>query len=62
MGWINTAQHKRDHNGQRGICGACGHPFTAADPQVLTDDGYRIHRSETTNPCSGYYRRTQPKG
>ncbi|MEX5712272.1 hypothetical protein AB1484_29320 [Parafrankia sp. FMc6] len=44
-------------------CGACGHPYTAADPAVsVCWDGYagmrgthRVHRSHTTNPNSGYY-------
>ena len=34
---------------------ADGHPFTADDPQVLTDDGWRVHRSDVIDPRSGFY-------
>ncbi|OHV42167.1 hypothetical protein BBK14_11130 [Parafrankia soli] len=45
-------------------CGACGHPYTPADPAVsVCWDGYagmrgthRVHRSHTTDPASGYYK------
>ncbi len=55
MSKINAAQKKRDRDGQRNICAACGHPATAVD-QLLVADGFRIHRSHTTDPRSGYYR------
>lgn len=54
-GWINTTQQRRDHNGQRDTCAACGHDATGRDPLVKTTDGYRIHRSHTTDPRNGYY-------
>ncbi len=59
-GYINNAQQRRDHNGQRNICAACGHDGTHADPLVKSLDGYRIHREHTTDPRSGYYQ--QQKG
>jgi hypothetical protein len=58
MGWINSRQFERDHNGQRNICAACGHDGTNADPLVL-DDGYRVHTSHTTDVNSGLYGRQQ---
>lgn len=59
MRWINVAQQRRDHNGQRDICAACGHDGTGRDPLVLADDGFRVHRSHTTDPRSGYRGRSQ---
>jgi prepilin-type processing-associated H-X9-DG protein len=55
MRWISTAQQARDHAGQRNICAADGHEFTTDDPEVLTTDGWRVHRSDTENPRSGLY-------
>lgn len=61
MGWISKDQQDRDHKGKRDRCGACGHPFTAGDPQVLTKKdathagGSRVHRSHTTDPSSGFH-------
>jgi hypothetical protein len=55
MGWINSRQQKRDHNGQRNTCAACGHDGTSRDPLVLTNDGFRVHRSHTADPQSGLY-------
>lgn len=52
---INARQQARDHNGQRNICAACGHDGTTRDPLVLADDGFRVHRSHTTDPSSGLY-------
>ena len=37
------------------ICQACGHSTTKADPAVKTRDGFRVHRSHTTDPNSGLY-------
>lgn len=54
-GYINPAQQARDHNGQRNICAACGHNGTNADPLVKATDGFRIHRTHTTDRRSGYY-------
>lgn len=59
MGWISGAQQKRDHNGQRNICAACGHEGTTRNPLVKTTDGARIHRSHTTDRKSGYYNQEQ---
>lgn len=59
MRWINSKQQQRDHNGQRNTCAACGHPGTGADPLVLSADGWRVHRSDTTDPRSGFYRQAQ---
>lgn len=59
MGWINRAQQERDHNGLRNICAADGHPGTETDPLVKATDGFRVHRSDTTNPASGYYGQQQ---
>ncbi|MFD8545636.1 hypothetical protein [Streptomyces sp. NPDC059649] len=53
---ISTTQKERDRDGQRNICAACGHPGSDAADQLLVADGFRIHRSHTTDPCSGYYR------
>jgi hypothetical protein len=36
-------------------CQACGHPTTKDDPAVKTRDGYRVHKSHTTDPNSGLY-------
>ncbi len=44
-------------------CGACGHPYTVANPATtVRRDGYagtrgthKIHLSHTTDPSSGYY-------
>ncbi|KJE25550.1 hypothetical protein FF36_00166 [Frankia torreyi] len=44
-------------------CGACGHPYTDADPaKKVCWDGYggtrgthKVHLSHTTDPASGYY-------
>lgn len=58
-GYINTAQQRRDHNGQRTICAACGHPASGRDPLVKSLDGYRIHASHTTDRRSGYYGQQQ---
>lgn len=59
MRFINSAQQTRDHAGQRNTCAADGHPGTEADPLVTATDGYRVHRSDTTNPRSGYYNQQQ---
>ncbi|CAL9326654.1 hypothetical protein [Streptomyces sp. SudanB91_2054] len=58
-GWINRAQQQRDHNGQRNICAADGHPGTADDPLVKTADGWRVHLSDTTDPSNGFYGQRQ---
>lgn len=58
-GWISKAQQQRDHDGLRNICAADGHPGTEADPLVKTDDGWRVHRSDTTNRDSGFFGRQQ---
>ncbi|MFI8206753.1 hypothetical protein [Streptomyces sp. NPDC085937] len=58
-GFINRAQQKRDHNGQRNICAADGHPGTEDDPLVKTKDGWRVHRSDTTDPSNGFYGQQQ---
>lgn len=59
MGWINNAQFERDHNGQRNICAADGRDGTEADPLVLDDEGYRVHRSHLEDVSSGLYGRQQ---
>jgi hypothetical protein len=59
MGYINSAQFDRDHNGLRDTCAADGHPGTADDPLVKAADGYRVHQSDTTDPRSGYYGQQQ---
>ncbi|MEV7975403.1 hypothetical protein [Streptomyces sp. NPDC086519] len=59
MGWISSKQQERDHNGQRNICSADGHPSTDEDPLVTNLDGFRIHRSHTTDPTSGFYGQQQ---
>jgi hypothetical protein len=59
MGWINRTQQQRDHNGQRNICAADGQPGTKDDPLVKTNDGFRVHLSDTTDPHSGYYGQQQ---
>jgi hypothetical protein len=59
MGHINATQFARDHNGQRDICAADGHPGTADDPLVKATDGYRVHQSDTTDPRIGYYGQQQ---
>lgn len=53
--WVNAAQFKRDHTGHRNHCAACGHDGTAADPLVVDNEGWRIHRSHTEDPRSGMY-------
>lgn len=58
-GYISAAQQARDHAGQRNFCAACGHDGTAADPLVKTLDGFRAHRSHTTDPRSGLYGQAQ---
>lgn len=55
MGWINSSQFERDHNGQRNTCSACGHDATAGKPLVLSDEGYRVHQAHTRDPHSGFY-------
>ncbi|WP_409473518.1 hypothetical protein [Streptomyces sp. HC307] len=57
--WTNSAQQKLDHNGQRNVCAADGHPGTAEDSLVKATDGFRVHLSDTTNPSSGYYGQQQ---
>jgi hypothetical protein len=37
------------------ICPACGHPEAKADPLVKAADGFRVHRSHTTDPRDGFY-------
>lgn len=68
MGWISRSQQKRDHDGLRDVCSACGNKATAADPLVLTGGdpsdpwssaGSRVHRSHTTDRSSGFYGRRQ---
>jgi hypothetical protein len=59
MGWISRGQQERDHNGQRDICVADGHPGTANNPLVKTKDGWRVHKSDTTDPASGFYGQEQ---
>lgn len=59
MGWISPGQQRRDHNGKRNICAACGHDGTTKDPLIKAMDGFRVHRSHTTDPRSGYYRLEQ---
>ncbi len=54
--WISPAQQRRDHNGQRNTCAACGHDSTANNPLVVdVTDGMRVHRSHFDDPRSGYY-------
>jgi hypothetical protein len=61
MGWISSRQQQRDNAGLGDVCGACGHPFTTANPAVLTrrtadhEGGSRIHRSHTLDPGDGFY-------
>lgn len=59
MGWINHTQQQRDHAGLRDVCSACGHSTSLRNPLVLSDDGYRIHKSHTTDPSNGFYGRHQ---
>jgi len=59
MGWINSQQQARDHNGQRNTCSACGHDGTAANPVVIDDEGWRVHRSHVGDASSGLYGREQ---
>lgn len=59
MAWINGAQQRRDHNGQRNTCAACGTNGTAKDPLVKSSDGYRIHNGHTTDHSSGYFGQRQ---
>jgi prepilin-type processing-associated H-X9-DG protein len=59
MRWISSGQQKRDHNDQRNVCAADGHEFTEDDPGVLTKEGWRVHRSDTTDPSSGFYGQQQ---
>jgi hypothetical protein len=55
MGWINSGQFERDHNGLRNTCSACGHDATATNPLVLSADGSRIHQAHTRDNASGFY-------
>jgi len=59
VGWISKAQQQRDHRGLRDVCAADGRKATKADPLTRSDDGFRIHRSHTTDPGSGYHGREQ---
>jgi hypothetical protein len=51
---LNDAQRERDANGKGHLCAACGHPGTPDDPLVISD-GYRVHRSHTTDPQDGFH-------
>jgi len=55
MGWIHARQQARDHSGLRNFCTACGHAGTNTDPLIVNSDGFRIHRTHTTDPRSGFY-------
>ncbi|WP_458089447.1 hypothetical protein [Streptomyces malaysiensis] len=55
MRWINSRQQTRDHAGQRNICAACGHDGTSRDPLINNTDGFRVHRSHTTDQRHGLY-------
>jgi len=59
MGWINSTQFERDHNGLRNVCAADGRDGTEADPLVLDDEGSRVHRSHFEDVSSGLYGRRQ---
>lgn len=59
MGRISTAQQERDHHGLRDVCAACGHDFSPRNPEVLSHNGFRIHRSHTTDPTDGFYGKKQ---
>ena len=59
MHFIHVRQHQRDHQGQRNTCSACGHDGTSRDPLVLTNDGFRVHQSHTTDPRDGLYGKEQ---
>jgi hypothetical protein len=52
---LNDVQRERDLSGQRNVCAADGRPGTADDPLLVAPDGFRVHRSDTTDPESGYY-------
>lgn len=52
---VNESQQRRDREGMRGICAACGHPQSGEDPLVVDRFGYRVHKSHTTDPESGLY-------
>lgn len=55
MGWINSEQFERDHNGLRNTCVACGHDGTEANPLVLDEEGSRVHLAHTRDRDSGFY-------
>jgi hypothetical protein len=60
--WVCASQQERDHRGLRDVCAACGHDGTDRDPLTLDDEGYRVHRSHTTDHTSGlYYREQKPR-
>ncbi|HKS46708.1 MAG TPA: hypothetical protein VJT49_16670 [Amycolatopsis sp.] len=43
-GWISAEQQKRDHNGQRYICCACGNEGTGKHALVVNKRGMRVHK------------------
>lgn len=50
---LNDAQRERDAEPRlRNICAACGRPGTADNPLVIAE-GYRVHRSKTTELGDG---------
>jgi hypothetical protein len=51
---VSVAQVERDRAGLDGKCAADGRPGTGQDPLVVAD-GYRVHRSDVTDPASGLY-------
>lgn len=55
LGPLNEAQDKRDRDGLGHICAADGRPETSEDDLVIAADGYRIHRSDRSDPTSGDY-------
>ncbi|PRX92019.1 hypothetical protein [Allonocardiopsis opalescens] len=59
MNWISQQQQDRDHRGLRHVCSACGHEESPKNPLVVTADGWRVHRSHTTDPTDGFYGKTQ---
>jgi hypothetical protein len=51
---LNDGQRERDANGHGHLCAACGWPGTQDDPLVVAE-GWRVHRSHTTDPQDGFY-------
>lgn len=55
MGWINSQQFERDHQGLRDVCAVDGQYGTEERPLALDDEGWRVHASHFTDERSGLY-------